>query len=917
MVALVRRSGGEFLVNTQTSGNQFFQTIDALADGGFVIGWLDQILGMRAQRYDAAGVAVGGEVAVNAAPYQTGSVAGLASGGFVATWAPGYPGGSIGGRIFDASGNPVGAGFTISDTVASGVEIFDLPNGGFVVTWGDRSSGDNGYNVRAQIFDAAGAMVGSQILVNNALPGLQGGATGTALADGGFVITWTDQQGGADDPDMSARGQRFDAAGNPVGDNFLINTSTASSQVDPTVAALPNGGFVITWQSYVGTYLAMAQIYDALGNKVGPELVASSVGNDVNSCAVTALPWGGFLVTWANYALTGASRYSVRGQLFDADGNPLGSEFQINTGTVHANTNPDITVLDSGQVVATWTNEEGNGPNQVGVNAQILVMPTVGTAGADILNATIAGESFAGLGGDDEIRGGNDANAIEGNAGDDRLYGNDGNDSIDGGLGDDWIDGGTGADQMEGGVGNDSFIVDNVGDVVVEHAGNGIDRVETTLETYALPANVEWLTYTGSGNFRGTGNADANVIRGSAGDDILDGGLGADHLHGGAGNDSFYVDRQDDLVFEDAAGGTDTVISSGNFYLYANIENLTLTGSGDSFGVGNALANTILGNSGSNLLIAGAGDDVVRGGAGVDSLFGESGNDQLFGDAGIDYLVGGAGNDTLDGGDNPDALYGEDGDDVLIGGSGFHTDILVGGAGNDVLRGDGGLGDYDLMDGGAGDDSFYVDTPDDLTFEAANGGIDTVYATINGAGYYLYANVENLVLGGNTPFGVGNELNNRITGSDAANWLLGGAGDDVLDGRGGNDVLFGEAGADIFVFAQGTGGDVIGDFVAGTDRIDLSAFGFTSYAQVEAMLGENGGTSFIALGNGDMIVLNGVARSSLSTGDFVLASSAQGADTDTNSDNSGATLSAVDTGFAARHSLIDLTLPQPLFEPLF
>ncbi|WP_443026149.1 calcium-binding protein, partial [Sphingomonas sp. CCH9-H8] len=148
---------------------------------------------------------------------------------------------------------------------------------------------------------------------------------------------------------------------------------------------------------------------------------------------------------------------------------------------------------------------------------------------------------------------------------------------------------------------------------------------------------------------------------------------------------------------------------------------------------------------------------------------------------------------------------------------------------------------------------------------------DTVYATINGAGYYLYAHTENLVLGGDTPFGVGNELNNRITGSASSNWLLGGAGNDVLNGRGGNDVLFGESGADIFVFERGTGADVIGDFVAGTDRIDLSAYGFTSFAQVQAALGENGGTAFLTLGNGDLVVLNGVARAALSAGDFILA----------------------------------------------
>ena len=417
-------------------------------------------------------------------------------------------------------------------------------------------------------------------------------------------------------------------------------------------------------------------------------------------------------------------------------------------------------------------------------------------------------------------------------------------------------------------------IIDNGGIDTLDYSGNSANqlinlREEAFSNIGTRLGNVVIARGTVIENaIGGSGN---DFMIGNSVDNILNGGLGADGLHGGLGNDTYYVDRADDIVFEFAGEGTDTVISTSNYYLWQQIENLTLAeGAGDLFGVGNAISNTLQGNSGSNLLIAGDGDDIVRGGGGVDSLFGEVGNDQLFGDAGIDYLVGGAGNDTLDGGADADALYGEDGDDTLIGGSGFATDILVGGAGNDILRGDSGLGDYDRMDGGAGDDSYYVDTPNDLTLEAVGGGTDTVYATINGAGYTLNANVENLVLGGSTPFGVGNDLNNRITGSASANWLLGGAGNDTLNGGAGNDVLFGEAGADTFVFTQGTGGDVIGDFVAGTDRIDLSAYGLTWQTVINSMH-ENGGTTAIDLGNGDFIVLNGVARSALSQSDFILS----------------------------------------------
>ena len=235
--------------------------------------------------------------------------------------------------------------------------------------------------------------------------------------------------------------------------------------------------------------------------------------------------------------------------------------------------------------------------------------------------------------------------------------------------------------------------------------------------------------------------------------------------------------------------------------------------------------------------------------------------------------MGGAGNDGLSGNEDSDALYGEDGDDQLGGGSDFATDILVGGAGNDVLYANSGLNDYDLLDGGSGNDLYFVDTGDDLTFEAVGGGTDTVYADVSNvanAGVYLYANVENLVLLGTTAFGVGNELANTLTGSASNNWLLGGAGNDLLNGKAGGDVLFGEGGADTFVFERGTGGDVIGDFLHGTDKIDISAFGFGNFATLQANFIQNGDVGAINLGNGDLIVLHNVTMSQLTAGDFVL-----------------------------------------------
>ena len=76
--------------------------------------------------------------------------------------------------------------------------------------------------------------------------------------------------------------------------------------------------------------------------------------------------------------------------------------------------------------------------------------------------------------------------------------------------------------------------VDDAGDTITEAASGGTDAVKTTATSYTLGVEIENLTYTGTGNFIGSGNALANTITGGAGDDTLDGGAGADKLVGGS-----------------------------------------------------------------------------------------------------------------------------------------------------------------------------------------------------------------------------------------------------------------------------------------------------------------------------------------------------------------------------------------------
>jgi serralysin len=126
------------------------------------------------------------------------------------------------------------------------------------------------------------------------------------------------------------------------------------------------------------------------------------------------------------------------------------------------------------------------------------------------------------------------------------------------------LDGGTGADSMAGGAGNDLYIVDVVGDLVIELAGEGTDTVQTSLASYMLGDNVEHLTFIGSGSFAGTGNGAANTITGGAAADVLTGGSGNDRLIGGAGNDTLFGGAGNDTLVFNPGFGNDVIAEFGD-----------------------------------------------------------------------------------------------------------------------------------------------------------------------------------------------------------------------------------------------------------------------------------------------------------------------------------------------------------------
>ncbi|MGJ0438232.1 VWA domain-containing protein, partial [Aliarcobacter cryaerophilus] len=374
------------------------------------------------------------------------------------------------------------------------------------------------------------------------------------------------------------------------------------------------------------------------------------------------------------------------------------------------------------------------------------------------------------------ITGNSAANKLYGLAGDDKLYGLAGNDTLNGGAGNDILDGGVGNDTMIGGLGNDIYYVDSVLDIVTEYGNEGIDIVNSTV-SYDISSKpyIENITLIGSAAINAVGNSLNNILIGNSAANILT---------GGAGNDT-YVIGAGDTVVEAANGGIDTVQSSVTYTLGANVENLTLTGTGRINGTGNSLNNILIGNSAANVLIGGAGNDTYVVGAGDTVVEAANGGTDTV-QSSITYTLGAnVENLTLTGVSN-------------ISGTGNSlNNLIIGNSKDNILDGKGGT---DRLEGGAGNDT-YIFNEGTTIVEGLNAGNDSVLSSVN---YTLGANLENLTLTGNVATtGTGNALDNTIIGNGLNNNLHGGDGNDILRGGGGNDTLNGGNGNDILIGDNG------------------------------------------------------------------------------------------------------------------
>jgi len=294
--------------------------IATLTDGSYIVTWYINGGGVYVQRFDDAGVAVGNTVPL----------------------------------IAQGSSNNASPQVTVLDS------------GSYVVTWQGQTSGD--YHIYVQQFDATGTPS-----IQVVLDASTGNSTNyetlpqiTALANGGYVVTWSGYNYSNSNYNSSTYVQQFDANGARVGSivelNGASNANFGSEYTYPYVAALTGGGYAITWMEYTDTngsddYTVFVQQFSAGGSKVGATVQLDASHNNTSNNydelpRITALGDGGYVVTWMSL---GSSNWDVNVQKFDASGGLVGGVVQLQASSGATDLYPQVTAVGTnGEYMVTW-----------------------------------------------------------------------------------------------------------------------------------------------------------------------------------------------------------------------------------------------------------------------------------------------------------------------------------------------------------------------------------------------------------------------------------------------------------------------------------------------------------------------------------------------------------------------------------
>ncbi|WP_442769303.1 hypothetical protein, partial [Zoogloea ramigera] len=200
----------EFRVNTFTSSSQYEPDVAAFADGRFVVVWRSDgqdgsSAGVYAQRYNADGSPAGGEFRANSTTsgnqYEA-RVAALEGGGFVVVWRSDSQDGSsagVYGQRYDAAGVAAGGEFRVNETTAGGQyqpDVSAIAGGGFAVSWYNENydvSGTGSYqDVYVREYAGDGTALTGQLKANTptASQSSQSEPAIASLGSGNYVVVW-------------------------------------------------------------------------------------------------------------------------------------------------------------------------------------------------------------------------------------------------------------------------------------------------------------------------------------------------------------------------------------------------------------------------------------------------------------------------------------------------------------------------------------------------------------------------------------------------------------------------------------------------------------------------------------------------------------------------------------------------------
>ncbi len=370
-------SGSETRVNTTTSSTQTHNSLlDAYtpdsvamdANGNYVSVW-ESAGDIYGQRYNSTGTAQGSEfvIAANAANERLASVSMNPSGAFVVTWERDQGSGDydIYARVYNASGTAVTSAFLVNETTTFDQEhahVAMAADGSFVVVWESNTEAGGTYydDIYAQRYDATGAKIGSNFLVNSTTSGDQQEADIAMDSAGNFVVVWSGERT-AGTSVYSIYGQRYDASGVAQGGQFLVNSVASDNDQHASVAMNDSGNFVVTWDRQSGGSTdsdVQAQRFNSSGVAQGGAISVTNTNSWWQDIANVAMDQSGnFVVSWSSNGQDG-SGLGVYTRQYDSTGTALTTESRVATTTSNAQDYSGI-AYQNGKVVVTWS---GNGP---------------------------------------------------------------------------------------------------------------------------------------------------------------------------------------------------------------------------------------------------------------------------------------------------------------------------------------------------------------------------------------------------------------------------------------------------------------------------------------------------------------------------------------------------------------------------